>query len=241
MNDQTQSSPYRAPAFADARPELAAPGATPERLAHLQEHGFVIINDFVGNPWIPILREAGRRVTEACSAGERLQQDRQLEGVRAPRPGGGAVGDPGPRPSRLRGAGLCRSSTARPSFLGFVESWCNGLGPEDMVSGGMLLWCNPRGYENQLGWHRDVTWWGTGKSYLAQREVRGDTPEDYSEEVERIRWEEIRANNASSIEERDGVSMFLALDRRRVPRARSREPRPVADAARARRPPADRG
>ena len=59
---------YRAPAFADFRPEHAAPGATPERLAHLEEHSFVIINDFVGNPWIPVLREAGRRVTEACQA-----------------------------------------------------------------------------------------------------------------------------------------------------------------------------
>ena len=54
---------YRATAFADAKPELAAP----ERLEHLKEHGFVIITDFVGSPWIPILREAGRRVTEACT------------------------------------------------------------------------------------------------------------------------------------------------------------------------------
>ena len=61
------AEPYRAPAFADAKPELSAPGATPERLAHLEEHGFVIINDFVDNPWIPILCEAGRRVTGACA------------------------------------------------------------------------------------------------------------------------------------------------------------------------------
>ena len=59
---------YRATAFADARPELAAPGATQERLEHLREHGFVIVTDFVGSPWIPILREAGRRVTEACAS-----------------------------------------------------------------------------------------------------------------------------------------------------------------------------
>ena len=58
---------YRATAFADFQPELSAPGATPERLAYLREHGFVIINDFVDNPWIPILREAGRRVTEGCA------------------------------------------------------------------------------------------------------------------------------------------------------------------------------
>ena len=58
---------YRATAFADAKPELAAPGATQERLEHLREHGFVIVTDFVDSPWIPILREAGRRVTEACA------------------------------------------------------------------------------------------------------------------------------------------------------------------------------
>mgnify|MGYP006117644279 CR=1 FL=1 len=49
---------YRAPAFADALPEHAAPGATEERLAHLQAHGFVIISDFVDSSWIPLLREA---------------------------------------------------------------------------------------------------------------------------------------------------------------------------------------
>ena len=67
-NSQASTSEvYRAPAFADFKHELSAPGPTPERLAHLREHGFVIINDFVGNPWIPILREAGRRVTQACA------------------------------------------------------------------------------------------------------------------------------------------------------------------------------
>jgi hypothetical protein len=76
---------------------------------------------------------------------------------------------------------------------------------------GILLWCNPQTKEHALGWHRDVTWWGTGKPYLAQREVRGEAPEDYSEEVERVRWEEIRANNAKALEERNGVSLFLAL------------------------------
>ena len=76
---------YRATAFADSKPELAAPGATPERLAHLRDHGFVIITDFVDNPWIPILREAGRRVTEACAPRAWLQQDRLLKGLRASR------------------------------------------------------------------------------------------------------------------------------------------------------------
>jgi hypothetical protein len=56
-----------------------------------------------------------------------------------------------------------------------------------------------------------VTWWGTGQPYFAQREVRGEGPEAYSEEVERKRWEEIRADNAKAIAERKGVSMFLAL------------------------------
>ena len=66
-NQATTTEVYSAPAFADFKPELSAPGPTPERLAHLREHGFVIINDFVDNPWIPILREAGRRVTQACA------------------------------------------------------------------------------------------------------------------------------------------------------------------------------
>lgn len=57
----------RYPAFADFNPEHSASGPTPERLAHLKEHGFVIINDFVDSPWIAKLREAGRRVTEACA------------------------------------------------------------------------------------------------------------------------------------------------------------------------------
>ena len=56
-----------------------------------------------------------------------------------------------------------------------------------------------------------MTWWGTGKPYFAQREIRGEGPEAYSEEVEKKRWKEIRANNAKSIVERNGVSMFLAL------------------------------
>ena len=75
----------------------------------------------------------------------------------------------------------------------------------------MLLWCNPKLRENGPSWHRDVTWWGTGKSYFAQREVRGDGPEAYTEEIERIRWEEIQENNEKSLTERNGVSMFLAL------------------------------
>ena len=67
-NDQSsEREVYRAPAFADFKPELSAPGSTPERLEHLREHGFVIINDFVDNSWIPMLREAGRRVTQACA------------------------------------------------------------------------------------------------------------------------------------------------------------------------------
>jgi len=58
---------YRATAFAEALPELGDPGCTPERLAHLEAHGFVILTDFVGHPFLPLLREAGRRITEACA------------------------------------------------------------------------------------------------------------------------------------------------------------------------------
>ena len=202
------SESYRAPAFADAKPELAAPGATPERLAHLKEHGFVIISDFVDSPWIPVLREAGRRVTEACSP------DHGYSKIDCSR---GYVHRTGhDEPWAIRG--LIHPAFGEPSFaefhgsdefLSFVESWC-GLQPEDMMMGGMLLWSNSR-HEHALGWHRDATWWGTGKAYLSQKEVRGDGPEAYSEEVERERWEEIRANNEKAVTERKGVSIFLAL------------------------------
>jgi hypothetical protein len=201
---------YRATAFADAIPELAAPGCTPERLAHLDEHGFVIITDFVGNPFIPILREAGRRITEACAPEHgyskidcskgyvhRATEDEPwaIRGLIHP-----AFGEPS-----------FAEFLGSPEFLSFVRSWCHGLRPEEMVMTGMLLWCNPRRNEHALGWHRDVTWWGTGKPYFAQREVRGEGPEAYSEEIERVRWEEIQANNAKVLSERNGVSMFLAL------------------------------
>ena len=49
---------------------------------------------------------------------------------------------------------------------------------------GLLLWSNPLLRENGPSWHRDVTWWGTGAGYFAQREVRGEGPEAYSEEIE---------------------------------------------------------
>jgi ectoine hydroxylase-related dioxygenase (phytanoyl-CoA dioxygenase family) len=201
---------YRAPAFAAGLPELAASGCTPERLAHLEEHGFVIISDFVGSPFIPLLREAGRRVTEACAPEQGYSKVDCSKGYVHR-----AAED---EPWAIRG--IIHPAFGEPSFaefhgspeiLRFVHSWCHGLRPEEMVLSGMLLWCNPRRNEHALSWHRDVTWWGTGKPYFAQREVRGDGPEAYSEEVERSRWEEIQASNAKSLAERNGVSMFLAL------------------------------
>ena len=86
-----------------------------------------------------------------------------------------------------------------------------------MVMGGMLLWCNPRLRENGPSWHRDVTWWGTGKSYFAQREVRGDGPEAYSEETERIRWKEIQENNEQSHHGTERREHVLGAGGRRMP------------------------
>jgi hypothetical protein len=201
---------YRATAFAEALTELGAPGCTPERLAHMEEHGFVIITDFVGNPFIPILREAGRRITEACAP---EQGYRKIDGSR-----GYVHRAKEDEPWAIRGlihpafGEPCFAEFhGSPDFLSFVHSWCHGLGPDDMVMSGMLLWCNPRRNEHALSWHRDVTWWGTGKPYFAQREVRGDGPEAYSEEIERTRWQEIQAENRRALTERNGVSMFLAL------------------------------
>ncbi len=201
---------YRAAAFSDFKPELSAPGATPERLAHLKEHGFVIINDFVDDTWIPILREAGRRVTGACAPENGYSKIDcskgyvHRTGAEEPWAIRGLIHPAFGEPSFAEFHGA-------PSFLNFVSSWCNGLQPEELSLSSMLLWCNPRRAENKLGWHRDVTWWGTGKGYFAQREVRGDTSEDYSEAVERIRWEEIQEKNETSLTARNGVSMFLAL------------------------------
>ena len=200
---------YRATAFADAKPELSASGATPQRLAYLEEHGFVIITDFVGNPWIPILREAGRRVTEACAPEHGYSKIDCSKGYVHR-----AKAD---EPWAIRG--LIHPAFGEPcfaeflgssDFLDFVRSWC-GLQPHELEMSAMLLWCNPRRNEHKLGWHRDATWWGTGKSYFSQQEVRGETLEDYSEEVEKLRWEEIREKNAKSLRERNGVSLFLAL------------------------------
>jgi hypothetical protein len=200
---------YRATAFADSKPELAAPGATPERLAHLEEQGFVIITDFVDNPWIPILREAGRRVTEGCAPHHGYNKIDCSKGYVHR-----ATDD---EPWAIQG--LVHPAFGEPSFaefqgsdefLSFVRSWCHGLGPEVMVFRAMLLWCNPRLHEMAGGWHRDVKWWGSGLDDLAQEEVK-DTPEDYSEEIERLRWEEIQEKNAKLITERKEVSMFLAL------------------------------
>lgn len=202
---------YRASAFADSKPNLSAPGATPERLAHLKKHGFVIITDFVGNPWIPILREAGRRVTAACSPEQAYRKIDCSKGY--------VHRTKDNEPWAIRG--LIHPAFEEPSFsefhgsedfLSFVQSWCPGLQPEELILDGMLLWCNPRGHEHKLGWHRDVTWWGSGKPYFSQKDGREEEgPEAYSEKVEKLRWKEIRAKNAKTIDERKGVNMFLAL------------------------------
>ncbi|MYB00369.1 hypothetical protein F4X90_11920 [Candidatus Poribacteria bacterium] len=169
----------------------------------------MIINDFVDNPWIPTLREAGRRVTQACApengydvidcskgyvhrAGE--NEPWAIRGIIHP-----AFKEPD-----------FTEFYGSPDFTGFVKAWCS-VEPEDLVMTNILLWCNPRKKENRLGWHRDVTWWGTGESYFSQEDNRGDGTEAYSEEVERIRWKEIQEDNEKRITERNGVGMFLAL------------------------------
>ena len=52
---------YRAHASVEFSKDLASPGPTPERLEHFYREGWLIIDDFVDSPWIPALREAGRR------------------------------------------------------------------------------------------------------------------------------------------------------------------------------------
>ena len=210
MTDSTTTPAYRAPAFADFNPAHSAPGATQERLAHLEEHGFVIINDFVNNPWIPKLREAGRRVTEACSPEvgydridtskgyvHRIDNDEPwaIRGIMHP-----AFKEP-----------VFAEFHGSDEFVGFCSSWCGGFDRDDLVMGHSLLWCNPQEKDNALGWHRDLSWWGTGERKPSQLDNRGTDMEEYTEEVERKRWEEIRSDNKKALEERNGVSMFLAL------------------------------
>jgi hypothetical protein len=197
------------PVHADFNPEHSAPGASPERLAHLEEHSYVIINDFVGSPWIETLREAGRRVTDACQA------DRGYDALDLSK--GYVHRTKDDEPWAIRG--IVHPAFKEPcyadfhgsdEFLGFVDSWCvGGFKPEDATFSTMLLWCNPRQNEYKLGWHRDTSWWGGARR--VHQEGRVKDVEAYSEEAERDRWEEIRAENAKSVHERNGVSMFLAL------------------------------
>ena len=193
-------------------PELSAPGATPERLQHLYDHGFVIVDDFVGSPWIPALRDAGRRVTEAL-APEHVYT--KIDGSKGYVHRAGTEQEPWAIRGLIHPAWnepVFAEFHGSPEFTSFVESWCDDWSKEHAVLGGMLLWCNPRRIENGPSWHRDTTWWGTGKSYFAQREVRGEGPEAYSEETERVRWKEITdAHAKSQTRPRGGVSMFLAL------------------------------
>ncbi|MEC7227790.1 MAG: hypothetical protein VXW00_13030 [Candidatus Latescibacterota bacterium] len=202
-------APYSAPAFIDFKPEWSGKGATQARLDALRELSVVIVDDFVNSEWIPILREAGRRVTEACrpenaydildvSKGyvHRTEQD---------------------EPWAIRG--IVHPAFNEPSFaqfhgsdemLNFLSGWCDGLQPEDLTLGTLLLWCNNAKHEHALGWHRDTTWWGSGESRNSQ-EGRPDGPEAYSEEAERAVWEKIQERNNKQVDERNSVGLFLAL------------------------------
>jgi len=200
-----KTTTYRAPAFVDFKSEHDGRGCTTERLAHLDEHGFVIINDFVNSSWIPVLREAGRRVVRACDP------DRGYSVIDCSR--GYVHRARADEPWAIRG--LVHPAFGEPvfaefhgsdEFLGFVDSWCGeGLKPEDMVYNAMFLLCNPSRHEYRMSWHRDCSWWGTGAS------SDNEDPANYSESAERERWEEIRAENARSLKERNGVRLFLAL------------------------------
>lgn len=199
----------RSPAVAEFNPKHSAPGATPERLAHLEEHSYIIINDFIDNPWIPILREAGRRITKACQPEQGYDKLDLSKGY--------VHRTEHDEPWAIRG--IVHPAFGEPSFanfhgsddfMSFVDSWCvGGLAPEDVAFSTMLLWCNPREHVHKLGWHRDTQWWGGG-SRISQA-GRTEDPEQYSEEAERVRFEEIRDENRKAVHERNGVSMFLAL------------------------------
>ena len=201
---------YRASNFADASPKLASKGATPERIDFLNQHGYLIINDFVDSPWISVLRDAGRRVSQACALTKPYDKIDSSKGY--------VHRTKDDEPWAIRG--LIHPAFNEPcfaefhgsdEFIGFVDEWCGGVTTDELTLSGMLLWTNPRKNDHQLGWHRDVTWWGSGKPYVAQRQTPDENIDDYSEEKERERWEEIRKENKKSVHARNGVSMFLAL------------------------------
>jgi hypothetical protein len=207
---EATAEPYRAPAFADFNTDHSTPGLTEERLAHLDEHGFVIISDFVDSPWIPKLREAGRRVTQACSPEVGYDKIDTSKGY--------VHRTADDEPWAIRG--IMHPALEEPDFVafqgsddfvGFCSSWCGGFDREDLVMGHSLLWSNPRVNDYRLGWHRDLSWWGDGERKPSQRDDRATNVDDYTEEVELKRWEQIRADNKTAIEERNGVSLFLAL------------------------------
>ena len=200
----------RAPSYADFNPEHSEPGGTPERIAHLAEHGYVIINDFVDSPWIPKLREAGRRLIAAC------QPDVGYDVIDTSK--GYVHRTDKDEPWAIRG--IMHPAFQEPDFaafhgsdefIDFCESWCHDFDRENLVMGHPLLWANPHSMENALSWHRDLRWWGTGERVPSQRDDRATKVEEYTEEVEKKRWEQIREDNRKAIEERHGVSMFLAL------------------------------
>ena len=143
------SETYRAPAFADSLPELSGRGATEERLAFLEEQSFVIIDDFVGNPWIEKLRDAGRRLTQAFAP------ENVYDVLDASKGYVHRTGDE--EPWALRG--IVHPAWKEPSFaefhgsdefLRFVSDWCGGVTPEDLNYSGLLLWCNPRKKEHDV-------------------------------------------------------------------------------------------
>lgn len=203
------SSTYRAPAFIDFQPEWSGKGATEARLQALREHSVVIIDDFVDSTWIPILREAGRRVTEACRPEQGYSVIDSSKGY--------VHRTEQDEPWAIRG--IVHPAFKEPSFaefhgsdemMEFVAGWCNGLQPEDLALSTILLWCNNRKHEHKLGWHRDTVWWGSGESKNSQ-EGRPDGPEAYSEEAERAVWEKIKERNNKQVDERNSVGIFLAL------------------------------
>ena len=104
MSTDQAAKPYRATAFADSKPELSAPGATPERLEHLKEHGFLIINDFVDSPLDPDSARGRSPHHRGVRPRQRLQQDRLFKSLRAPHRRGRTVGDSGTHPSGFQGA-----------------------------------------------------------------------------------------------------------------------------------------
>jgi hypothetical protein len=179
--------------------ELPGKGATPERLEHLEKFGFVILDDFVDHPLIPVMREHAARIARECNAD--FPQAVHTAGYIHR----GVEND---TTSAIRGlyhpafrSPCFAEFMSCPEMLDFVKSF-TGLEKEQLEFGSApLIFCsgNSEPAQQKLqeqwtpgggGWHRDGRWWGGDDSQMMFNHQKDEAPYDYSLQAEEIRWSE---------------------------------------------------